>query len=91
MAQFVWIDWNLAKLDLHSLSAREVEHAWHNRRDVDRWDEPEPGIASFGTLPNGQMVKLIWRYNGLGDDEMIFIITAYKVPKKVPKHRTNRA
>jgi len=28
MAQFVWIDWNLDKLDLHGLSKEEVEHAW---------------------------------------------------------------
>lgn len=87
MAQFVWIDWNLAKIDLHGLSVHEVEHAWHTRRDVDTWDEPEPGIASFGVLPNGQSVKLIWRPNGFGDDGLIFIVTAYKVPK----HRTNRA
>ena len=87
MAQFVWIDWNLAKLDLHGLSAAEVEHAWHHRRDVDRWDEPESGVCSFGLLPNGQPVKLIWRWNGSGDDDLVFVITAYKVPK----HRTSRA
>jgi hypothetical protein len=81
MAQFVWIDWNLAKIDLHGLSVREVEHAWHNRRDVEEWNDPEPGILSYGTLPNGQRAKIIWRYNGIGDDTMIFIITAYKVPK----------
>ena len=25
MAQFVWLDWNLAKIDVHGLSADEVE------------------------------------------------------------------
>ena len=87
MAQFVWIDWNLAKLDLHGLSAAEVEHAWHRREDVDRWDEPEPGVCSFGPLPNGRVVKIIWRLNGIGDSDLVFVVTAYKVPK----HRTSRA
>ena len=87
MARFVWLDWNLAKLDLHSLGAEEVEFAWANRRDVAAWDEPEPGIASYGTLPCGRPVKIIWRWNGVGDDTLVFVVTAYPVPK----HRTNRA
>lgn len=87
MARFVWIDWNLAKLDLHGLSAAEVEHAWERRRDFASWDEPEPGVVSYGTLPNGTPVKILWRWNGIGDDDLVFVITAYKVPK----HRTNRA
>jgi hypothetical protein len=87
MAQFVWIEWNRAKIDLHGLSAVEVEHAWHHRRDVDHWDDPEPGVCSFGTLPNGHPVKIVWRWNGIGDDDLVFVVTAYKVPKR----RTNRA
>ena len=87
MAQFVWIDWNLAKIDAHGLSAAEVEHAWANRRDVARRDDPEPGVIAYGTLPNGRPVKIVWRWNGLGDADLVFVVTAYKVPK----HRTNRA
>jgi hypothetical protein len=87
MAQFVWIEWNRAKIDRHGLSAAEVEHAWHHRRDVDHWDEPDPGVVSYGTLPNGRPVKIVWRRNGIGDDDLIFVITAYKVPR----HRTNQA
>ena len=87
MARFVWIEWNRAKIDLHGLSAAEVEHAWHLRRDVDEWDAPEPGVCSFGPLPNGHPVKVIWRWNALGDDTLVFVVTAYKVPKR----RTNRA
>jgi hypothetical protein len=26
-------------------------------------------------------VKIIWRYNGIGDSDLIFVITAYRVPK----------
>ena len=81
MAQFAWIDWNLAKIDVHGLGAEEVEFAWHNRFDVESWDEPEPGTASYGRLPNGRWVKIIWRHNGIGDEDMIFVITAYHVPR----------
>jgi hypothetical protein len=87
MAEFVWIDWNLAKIDAHGLSAAEVEHAWANRRDIAFRDDPEPGVISYGTLPNGRAVKIVWRWNGIGDDALVFVVTAYKVPK----HRTNRA
>jgi hypothetical protein len=82
MAQFVWLDWNLAKLDMHGLGAEEVEFAWHNRIDVDAWAEPEPGVESYGRLPNGRTVKIIWRYNGWGDEDMIFVITAFKATRK---------
>ena len=65
MAQFVWIDWNLAKIDLHGLSEEEVEHAWHHRQDAESWTDPEPGTVSFGKLPNGRWIKIIWRYNAI--------------------------
>jgi hypothetical protein len=81
MAEFIWIDWNLAKVDLHGLSADEVEFAWTNRVDYRCWDEPEPGIESYGRLPNGRWAKIIWRYNGFGDEDLIFVITAYRVPR----------
>jgi hypothetical protein len=77
MAQFVWIDWNEAKLAMHHLSTREVEHAWEHRTDVTSWGEPEPGTESYGRAPNGRWVKIIWRYNGIGDEDLIFVITAY--------------
>lgn len=85
MAQFVWIDWNLAKIDAHGLSADEVEFAWHCRRDVETWGEPVPGVSSLGKLPNGRPVKIVWRANGIGDPSLVFVVTAYKVPKG---HRT---
>jgi hypothetical protein len=81
MAEFVWIDWNLAKIDAHALSADEVEFAWHHRVDAGRWDEPEPGVESYGRLPSGRWAKIIWRYNGIGDEDLIFVITAYRTPR----------
>lgn len=81
MAEFLWLDWNLAKIDAHALSADEVEFAWRNRFDADRWDEPEPGVASYGRAPNGRWVKIVWRYNAIGDEDLVFIITAYRVPR----------
>ncbi len=77
MAEFLWLDWNLAKIDAHALSAEEVEFAWHHRTDRACWDEPEPGVESYGRAPNGRWLKLIWRYNGIGDGDLVFVITAY--------------
>jgi hypothetical protein len=84
MAEFLWLDWNLAKIDLHGLGPDEVEFTWHSRVDVDRWDEPEPGAESYGRLPNGRWAKIVWRFNGWGDGELIFVITAYRVPHGPP-------
>jgi hypothetical protein len=54
MAEFVWIDWNLAKIDAHALSADEVEFAWEHRVDVAQWDDPDPGVESYGRTPSGR-------------------------------------
>jgi len=81
MAAFVWIEWNLAKLDLHGLGPDEVEFAWHHRTDVGAWEEPEPGVESYGRLPCGKWAKIVWRYNGWGDGDLVFVITAYRVPR----------
>jgi hypothetical protein len=83
MAEFCWLDWNLAKIDNHSLSADEVEFAWEHRTDFRQWDEPDPGVESYGRTPSGKWLKIIWRFNGWGDDDLVFVITAYHV-KKVP-------
>ena len=42
--------------------------------------EPEPGVESYGRLPSGRWAKIVWRYNGWGDEHLIFVITAYRVP-----------
>ena len=84
MAQFLWLDWNEAKLAMHHLSTAEVEFAWEHRTDVDAWDEPAPGVESYGRVPNGRWVKLIWRYNGFGDGDLVFVVTAYHMPHPPP-------
>ena len=84
MAEFLWLDWNEAKLAMHHLSTDEVEFAWEHRTDVDEWDEPVPGVESYGRVPNGRWVKIIWRYNGFGDEDLIFVITAYHMPHPPP-------
>jgi hypothetical protein len=90
MAQFLWIDWNLAKIEMHHLSTDEVEFAWAHRIDVCEWDEPEPRVESYGRVPNGRWVKVVWRYNGIGDGDLIFVITAYHVPQPPPGRRKVR-
>lgn len=84
MAQFLWLDWNLAKIDTHHLATEEVEFAWECRTDVAEWDEPVPGVESYGRVPNGRWIKIIWRYNGIGDGNLIFVVTAYHVPHPPP-------
>ena len=90
MAQFCWIDWNLAKIDMHHLSPDEVEFAWEHRRDVCAWNEPEPRIESYGHAPNGRLLKIVWRYNGIGDSDLVFVITAYHVSYKPGKRSPPR-
>ena len=79
MAEFLWIEWNLQKIDAHALSTEEVEHAWHNRRDLSKRTHPVNGVywESMGECPSGRRIKLIWRLNQVDDRELVFIITAY--------------
>jgi hypothetical protein len=81
VADFLWIEWNLQKIDSHSLSPEEVEFAWHNREDIRKNDHPEHGsyMVSRGTCPSGRKITLVWRYNETeaADLKLVFIITAY--------------
>ncbi|WP_171469338.1 hypothetical protein [Frigoriglobus tundricola] len=43
-----------------------------------------PGVESYGRVPNGRWIKIIWRYNGIGDGDLIFVITAYHMPHPPP-------
>jgi len=71
MSEFLWIDWNLNKIDAHGLSADEVEFAWHNRRDIGRENDPVhgPSRESIGACPSGRAITIVWRYNQVGDDQ----------------------
>ncbi|QJW93066.1 hypothetical protein FTUN_0568 [Frigoriglobus tundricola] len=57
---------------------------WASRTDAAEWDEPVPGVESYGRVPNGRWIKIIWRYNGIGDGDLIFVITAYHMPHPPP-------
>lgn len=85
MAEFLWIDWNEAKLAMHHLSTDEVEFAWEHRTDVREWDEPVRGVESYGRVPNGRWVKIIWCHNRVGDSDLVFVITACHIPQR-PGH-----
>jgi hypothetical protein len=85
MRQFKWIEWNLQKIDAHSLSSEEVEAAFdrvfslHERRDG--------SFRMFAETPSGRRIWVIWRYDREEDeipdvfgelsDPPIFVITAY--------------
>ncbi len=80
MEEFLWIDWSLQKIDNHSLSSDEVEHAWHNRKDLIQKVHPVNGpyFESVGTCPSGRVIRIIWRYDvDLDGETKVFVITAY--------------
>lgn len=79
MAEFLWIEWNLQKVDNHALSTDEVEYAWHHRRDLKKRNDPVHGLywESLGECPSGRRITMIWRMNQVVDQELVFIITAY--------------
>jgi hypothetical protein len=78
VTEFHWIEWNLQKIDNHALSTEEVEFAWQRRRDLRRKDHPNGEYwESLGECPSGRQIKIIWRYNQVGDEERVYVITAY--------------
>jgi len=79
LVTFIWIEFNLQKIDNHNLSADEVEHAWHQRIDLKKRTHPQHGTywESIGECPSGRRIKIIWRYNQLDDEKQVFVITAY--------------
>jgi hypothetical protein len=85
MRQFKWIDWNLAKIAAHSLSAEEVEAAFD--RVFSLQERKDGSFQMFAATPSGRRIWVIWRYDR-EDDEIpdvfgelgnvpIFVITAY--------------
>lgn len=82
MEEFIWIDWNIQKIDNHALSTDEVEFAWHGRVDLGWRDHPTngPSCTSIGDCPSGRRIKIIWRYNTDRDgEEKVFVITAHSL------------
>jgi hypothetical protein len=77
--EFLWIDWNRQKVDNHALSTDEVEFAWrHGRRDLRKKDHPNGEYwESIGKCPSGRRIMIVWRYNQVGGENKVFVMTAY--------------
>ncbi len=85
MRRFKWIEWNLVKIDAHSLSAAEVEAAFD--RVLSLRERRDGSLEMFAATPAGRRIWVIWRYDREDDEvpdvfgEMgdlpIFVITAY--------------
>lgn len=86
MRQFKWIEWNLQKIDAHSLSAEEVEAAFDTVFSLQA--RRDDSFQMFAATPSGRRIWVIWRYDREDDDELpdlfedlddapIFVISAY--------------
>jgi hypothetical protein len=85
MRLFKWIDWNLQKVDAHSLSAEEVEAAFDCVFSLR--ERKDGSFEMFAATPSGRHIWVIWRYDREDDeipdvfgefsDVPIFVITAY--------------
>ena len=85
MRRFKWIDWNLAKIDAHGLSAAEVEASFDQVFSLQR--RADGSFKMYAATPSGRRIWVIWRYDR-DDDELpdvfaeledapVFVITAY--------------
>ncbi len=83
--QFKWIEWNLQKIDAHSLSAEEVEGAFD--RVFSLQERRNRSFRMFASTPSGRRIWVIWQYDQ-EDEEIpdvfgdlselpIFVITAF--------------
>jgi hypothetical protein len=85
MRQFKWIDWNLAKIDAHGLSAAEVEASFENVFSLE--ERGDGSFRMYAAAPSGRRLWVIWRYDREEDDvpdvfsdledAPVFVITAY--------------
>lgn len=78
--EFIWIDWNLQKIDDHALSTAEVEFAWRGARVVGSGNHPVHGpyYESEGACPTGRVIRIVWRYDDdIDGEQKVFVVTAY--------------
>ncbi len=85
MRQFKWIEWNLQKIDAHSLSVKEVKAAFDDVFELKK--RKDGSFMMFATTPSGRRIQVIWRYDQEDDeipdvfgelgDVPIFVMTAY--------------
>jgi len=88
MRKFKWIEWNLAKISAHDLSAAEVEASFDRVLLLE--ERKDGSYQMFAETAPGRRIWVIWRYDRedeavpdvLSDldaarDVPIFVITAY--------------
>jgi len=85
MRQFKWMEWNLEKINVHALSAEEVEASFDRVFKVEK--RKHGSYQMLAETASGRRIWVIWRYDR-EDDEIpdvfrelgrapIFVITAY--------------
>jgi hypothetical protein len=79
VVEFIWIEWNLQKIENHNLSTDEVEFAWSNGRDVKKRKDPAKGDSweRIGDCPSGRRIRIVWRWNEVDEGKQVFVIAAY--------------
>jgi hypothetical protein len=85
MRAFKWIEWNLQKIDDHSLAAGEVEAAFDKALILE--ERGDGSYQMYAEIPSGRRIWVIWRYDREGEEVVdvfgelseapIFVITAY--------------
>ncbi len=85
MRRFKWIEWNLAKIAAHALSAEEVEAAFD--RVFSLQERSDGSFQMFAEVPAGRKIWVIWRYDREDDqipdifgelaEPAVFVIAAY--------------
>jgi hypothetical protein len=83
VARFKWIEWNLAKIAAHGLSAEEVEYAYEHAPQP-RAEREDGSYETIGPTPSGRVILIVWRHNEEFDAleeefviQVVFVITAY--------------
>lgn len=80
MIEFIWIDWNRAKIARHALGESEVEQVVRSGKIVHTGRHPVNGefYETVGQCPSGRPIRVVWRYDDDWDGERkAFVITAY--------------
>lgn len=85
MREFKWIEWNLEKIEAHTLTSQEVEASFDKVYHLQQ--RKDGSFQMFAEIPSGRRIWVIWRYDQndetapdvFGDtrDSPIFVITAY--------------
>lgn len=57
--RFKWIDWNLRKIGVHTLSSDEVEAAFD--RVLMLRERRDGSFQMFAEIPSGRQIWVIWR------------------------------